>query len=211
MRALLRRLGALPQDPEELRRAIRRAGERDPQFAAEVAAELAAVIGAPGRLAVLPPPLFFDRTELRAELGREGTHLIAGLRGVGKTALVLQVCQDSAEDFPGGAAYVDLDEFRTGEALRIAAVQTAVLRQLGAQVGGDVPAELAEQYLRALVHRRFVLVLENTVGAGELRTLVQPWPASSVLVTTRRLTDDLLRPASTTGLPSAAAYRAREP
>ncbi|MET0492274.1 MAG: NB-ARC domain-containing protein [Actinoplanes sp.] len=191
MRALLRRLGALPHDPEALRRAILRAGERDPQFAAEVTAELAAVTGASGRLPVLPPAPFFDRGEVRGVLSRPGTHLVAGLHGVGKTALVLQVCQDVAEEFPGGAAYVDLDEFRTGEALRAAEVQAAVLRQLGAPVAGDVPAELAEQYLRALVHRRFVLALDNVAGAAELRTLVQPWPASLVLVTTRRLTDDL--------------------
>jgi len=191
LRALLRRLGALPNDPEALRRAIVRAGERDPDFAAEVAAELAAVTGEPGRLAMLPSPVFFDRAEIRAALARPGTHLVAGLPGMGKTALVLQVCQDVADKFPGGAAYVDLDEFRSGEALRVTEVQAAVLRQLGAPVGGETPAEVAEQYLRALLHRRSVLVLDNAVGAAELRTLVQPWPATLVLVTTRRLTDDL--------------------
>jgi tetratricopeptide (TPR) repeat protein len=197
LRALLRRLGALPADPEALRRAILRAGEHDPEFAAEIAAELAAVTGTAPTPGLLPPAMFFDRAAVRAELAQPGAHLVAGLPGMGKTALVLQVGHDVAADFPGGTAYVDLDDFRAGEALRIAEVQAAVLRQLGSAVGDDVAAELevaaelAEQYRRALVHRRFVLVLENTVGAAELSALVQPWPASLVLVTTRRLTDDL--------------------
>ena len=191
MRALLRRLGVLPSDPEALRRAILRAGERDPAFAAEIAAELAAVTGAVSQPALLPPSVFFDRDTVRAELTGPGTYVIAGVHGVGKTALVLRVCQDVAAAFPGGTAYVDLDGFRVGEALQVAEVQTAVLRQLGAPVDGESAAELAEQYLRALVHRRFVLVLENAVGAAELSALAQPWSASLVLVTTRRLTDDL--------------------
>jgi tetratricopeptide (TPR) repeat protein len=191
LHALLRRLGALPKDPEALRRAILRAGERDPLFAAEVAAELAAVTGESGRLLVLPPAVFFDRTEVRAALTEPGIHLVAGLPGMGKTALVLQVYQDVADEFPGGAAYVDLDEFRTGEALRVTEVQAAVLRQLGVPVGGEAPAQMAEQYLRALFRRRAVLVLDNAFGAAELRTLTQPWPSTLVLVTTRRLTEDL--------------------
>jgi len=190
MRALLRRLGALPSDPDALRRAILSAGQRDPAFAAEIAGELAAVTGTGAQLVFLPPSAFFDRVTARAELTGPGTYVIAGAHGMGKTALVLQVCHDVAAEFPGGVAYVDLDGFRAGESLQVAEVQAAVLRQLGAPVGGEVAAELAEQYLRALVHRRFVLVLENAVGVAELAALVQPWPASLVLVTTRRLTDD---------------------
>ncbi|GAA2528985.1 NB-ARC domain-containing protein [Winogradskya humida] len=215
MRALLRRLGALPEDPEALRRAILRAGERDPRFAAEVTAELAAVTGASTQLSVLPPATFFDRDDVRGVLSRPGTHLVAGLHGAGKTALVLKVCQDVADEFPGGAAYVDLDEFRTGEALRVAEVQAAVLRQLGVPVDTDVAAEVAGQYLRALVHRRFVLVLDNAAGVAELRLLAQPWPSSLVLVTTRRLTDDLWSwaqspPVQLHGLDERGAYEMLE-
>lgn len=191
MRAVLRRLGALPSDPDALRTAILRAGERDPQFAAEIAAELAAVAGAASQPVLLPPASFFDRAEVRAELTRPGVHVVAGAHGLGKTALVLQVCQDAAGEFPGGAAYVDLDAFRAGDALPVAEVQLSILRQLGVVDDDLVPAEVADQYLRALVHRRCVLVIENTVGAAELTGLVQPWPASLVLVTARRLNDDL--------------------
>jgi len=191
VRVVLRRLGVLPSDPKALLEAIVRAGERDPQFAAEVAEQLAVVAGQVPPQTVLPPRMFFDRVSARARLARPGTYLIAGAYGVGKTALALQVCQDVATEFPGGVAYVDLDGFRAGEALQVTEVQQAVLRQLGAWDGDAVPAELAGQYLLALARRRFVLVLENTVGVAELKELVQPWPASLVLVTTRRLTDDL--------------------
>jgi hypothetical protein len=34
-------------------------------------------------------------------------------------------------------------------------------------------------------------IVENVLGAAELSTLIQPWPASLVLVTTRQMTDDL--------------------
>lgn len=192
LRLVLRRLRVLPSDPAALREAILRAGERDPEFAAEVSVALAMVAGRAPRQTILPPTAFFDRLPQRAQLVQPGVHLISGRYGAGKTALVLQVCQEAGEGFSGGTAYIDLDGFRAGEALQVSEVQAAVLRQLGVWDGDDaVPAELAGQYLRALVHRRFLLVLENTVGAAELKDLVQPWPASLVLVTTRRLTDDL--------------------
>ncbi|MDG4798424.1 NB-ARC domain-containing protein [Micromonospora sp. WMMD1082] len=191
MRALLRRLGALPDDPKKLRDAILAAGERDPQFAAEVSVALAAVAGAVTESGVLPPTVFHDRDTARAELAEPGAHLVAGVHGAGKTALVLQVSQEAAEGFPGGRAYVDLDVFRVGEALQVGEVQAAVLRQFGVPVAEVSPAMMAEQYLRALWRRRCILVLDNVLGAAELSALVQPWPASLVLVTARQLTDDL--------------------
>ncbi|WP_199523959.1 hypothetical protein, partial [Micromonospora craterilacus] len=78
MRALLRRLGALPNDPEKLRVAILAAGERDPQFAVEVSVALAAVAGAVTGSGVLPPAVFLDRDAARAELAEPGVHLVAG-------------------------------------------------------------------------------------------------------------------------------------
>jgi hypothetical protein len=191
MRALLRRLGVLPADPDALREAILRAGERDPQFAIEVAGELAAVTGTVPEPVHLPPAVFVDRAAVREQLAMPGIHVVAGVHGMGKTALALQVCRDAAATFPGGSVYVDLDAFRTGEALRVAEVHAVVLRQLDVPVDEQAPAELAEQYLRALLHRRCVLVFDNVAGAAELSALVQPWPASSVLVTTRLLTEDL--------------------
>ncbi|QOC94765.1 tetratricopeptide repeat protein [Micromonospora craniellae] len=191
MRALLRRLGALPNDPEKLRDAILEAGERDPHFAAEVSVALAAVAGAVTESGVLPPAVFLDRDAARVELAEPGVHLVAGVHGVGKTALVLQVSHEAAGRFPGGRVYVDLDVYRVGEALQVGEVQAAVLRQLGVPVAEVSLAVMAEQYRRALVHRRCVLVLDNVLGAAEVSALVQPWPASLVLVTARRLTDDL--------------------
>lgn len=191
LRALRRRLGSLPNDPVQLRDAIVAAGERDPQFAAEVSVALAVVAGAVTESGMLPPARFLDRDAAREELAEPGAHLVAGVHGVGKTALVLQISHEVADQFPGGRVYLDLDAFRVGDALPVSEVQAAVLRQLGVPPADAAPAVLAEQYLRALVHRRCVLVLDNVLGAAELSVLVQAWPASLVLVTTRRLTDDL--------------------
>jgi tetratricopeptide (TPR) repeat protein len=191
MRVLLRRFGALPDDPAQLREAILAEAEQDPLFAAEVSAALAAVVGTVTGSGMLPPALFWDRDAVREALATLGAHLVAGVHGVGKTALVRQVSLEAADRFPGGWAYVNLDVYRTGEGLQIGEVQAAVLRQLGVPIADFALAAVTEQYLRALMHRRAVLVLDNVLGAAELSALVQPWPESLVLVTTRQLTDDL--------------------
>lgn len=191
LRALLRRLGALPKDPVQLRAAILAAGERDPQFAAELSAALAVVAGTAADCGMLPPVPFLDRDALRAGLAQPGVHVIGGAHGMGKTALALQVSQDVAGRFPGGCVYVDLDDFRIGEALQIGDVQATVLRRLGVPTGEFAPALLADQYFRALSHRCCVLVLDNVLSGVELSALAQPWLTSLVLATTRRMTDDL--------------------
>jgi len=191
LRSLRRRMSKLPGDPAELAALIARIGEQDPVFAAEIAEAVAGLSATAVDVGVLPPALFVDRDAVRAQLAGPGLWVIAGAYGVGKTALVSQVSQEVAVAFPGGHAYVDLDDYRDGEVLRTAEVKAAVLRQLGVDGAELAEPVLGEQYLRALVHRRFVLVLENVAGVAEVRSLAQPWPASLVLVTTRKLTDDL--------------------
>jgi hypothetical protein len=212
VQALARRIGRLPDDPVALRELIVEVGRADPAFAAEVMAALAAVDGIETDLAVLPPAHFVDRDQVRELLGRPGVHLVAGAHGVGKTSLVAQVARDVAAGFDGGHAYVDLNRLRAGEALPVATVQAAVLRQLGIDVPDPAPAVLAEQYLRALAHRRCVLIFDNVLGAAEAEELVLPWPASLTLVTTRRLTEDLRAwapgpPIILQGLDDAGAWR----
>lgn len=194
-RLLHRRRKALPTDPAELAETIAAMARQDPDFATELAEQLAGLgeqgsdEAGPG----VPPPgvAFFDRDEVREQLGRPGVRLVVGAVGVGKTALVTQVARDTADQFPDGYAYVDLDDFRDGEALRTGEVKRAVLRQLGVEPIEPAEPELDEQYLRALLRRRFVLVVENALGAAEVRPVALPWPASLVLVTARKLTDDL--------------------
>lgn len=191
LRSLRRRGETLPVDREELAALIVRLGEQDPAAAAEILEAVAEVKDRTAGPGVLPPALFVNRDTVRGELAKPGMWLVVGAYGVGKTALALQVLQDVTGEYPGGRATVDLDDYRDGEALRVADVMTSILRQLGVQVPELPLPALAEQYFLALVRRRFALVLDNVVDAAEARALVQAWPASLVLVTTRVLTDDL--------------------
>lgn len=192
LRSMRRRIGVIPRDPDELVSALARMIERDPAAAAEIIDGVAALrpaneVGA----RALPVGLFVDREAHRRQVARPGVWLVAGSHGVGKTAFVTQVCADLAAEFPAGRAYVDLDEFRDGEVLRSADVKASVLRQLGVEALDVVEPELSQQYQAALLHGGFVLVFDNALGSEEVRSLALPWPASVVLVTTRRLTDDL--------------------
>src|SRR5262249_60624681 len=147
-----------------------------PAFGAEIADAVAGVTGRAAGPGMLPPALFVDRDAVRAQLATPGVWLVAGAFGVGKTALVLQVLQDVAARFPGGHAYVDLDDHRDGDSLRTAEVMASILRQVGVDLA-EVPLPmLAEQYLQALVRRRFVLVLDNVLGAAEARALAPTGP-----------------------------------
>jgi hypothetical protein len=212
LRMLRRRRVRLPSDPAELTALLVSMARDDPDLAAELARELAGLEGPVAGAVPLPPAPFVDRDEVRAGLARPGLWLVAGAYGTGKTALVTRVARDVADKFGGGCAYVDLDEFRDGEALRVGEVKQAVLRQLEVTPVEAAEPELGEQYLRALLRRRFVLVVENALGAAEVRPIALPWPASLVLVTTRRLTEDLRiwcpsPPVTLHGLDSAGAWQ----
>ena len=219
LRLLRRRRPTLPDDPQELAALIATMGERDPAFVSEIAEAMAAAGSGTNERsispAILPPPWFVDRDSARAHVAEPGVWVIAGAYGVGKTALALRVLQDVAERFPSGHAYIDLDDYRDGDCLRLGDVMVSVLRQLGVDVASAALPELTEQYLRALVYRRFVLILDNVLGAAEARSLAQPWPASLVLVTTRMLGDDLrmwspTEPVILNGLDESGAWQLLE-
>ncbi|WIM96969.1 hypothetical protein ACTOB_000451 [Actinoplanes oblitus] len=179
----------LPADPSARVAFILRRAREDETFAAELAQELVAVDSVDA-VAVMAPALFADRDEIRARLAAPGVRLIGGAHGTGKTSLALQVVYDLRESI-NACAVVDLDAYRDGAVLRVTEVQQAVLRQLGVPHVDDTAPVVADQYRRALRHRRFALVLDNVAGAAEAEALVHPWEHATVLVTTRVLTQDL--------------------
>jgi hypothetical protein len=188
---LRRRIPVLPADPARLAELIRQHAERDPAFAAEIYDGLAVAAGT-GAMSPFPPDPFVDRDGARAAVASgSGVWLVAGSLGAGKTAFVRRIAHDVAGRFPGGQVYVDLDEWRDGDTLRTAEIERHILGQLGVDAVGVAEPELSQQYLSALLRRRFVLILENVLGVEEARRLAQPWPCSLVLVTTRGLTDEL--------------------
>ncbi len=186
----------LPTEIGELQDYLIRRAQDDPGWAERLALALPDTMVVASREGVgpafLPPVPFCDRGKLRDGLPENGIRVFAGPRGCGKTALVQQLAVDHAVRFPTYyRAGVDLDEFRMGDVLRIAEVKRHLLRQLGITDIAVADPELSRQYQRVPLFRRSLLVLENARGADELTTLVENWPAALVLVTTRRLTEDL--------------------
>lgn len=185
-----------PTDVGELSATVRRGREDDPEWGRQTVLELAKEMPAgPTRdeePPFLPPIPFCDRDELRDRLPENGIYGFAGLPGCGKTALVERLAVDHAERFPTYyRAKADLDRYRMGDVLRIAEVKRHLLRQWGIKDIASADPELSEQYQRVPLIRRALLVVENVRGADELNALIENWPAALVLVTTRRLTEDL--------------------
>ncbi|WP_167979493.1 tetratricopeptide repeat protein [Lentzea indica] len=161
------------------------------------------------------PELFVGRDEqveallgaLAPDDGRSRTAVVsavAGMGGVGKTALVRHAA-DLAVDrgwFAGGAVVVDLHGYDLDrQGVRPEQVFAPLLRALGMQ-GASVPATAAEQataYHQLLAAaaaqgQRMLVVLDNASTGDQVRDLLPQQRAHRALVTTR---DTLALPAST--------------
>ena len=127
--------GGLPTDLAAINDFLVQRAREDPEWAGEVARELAARLAAGGAAeslaGVYPPPTpFCDRDTLRADLPERGICVYAGLPGAGKTALVRQLAADRAGMFPVHQCQVDLDLFRDGDIPLLSEAKRHVLRQL---------------------------------------------------------------------------------
>lgn len=190
---IARRVRVLPRDPVRAAAVIARLAAEDPEFRRVLAEHLAALGGTDADRTPMPGPFgFVDRDAQRARLAGPGTFLVAGAPGTGKTDLARQVLHDGAESFPDGQFLIDLDAYRTpAGVLRYAAVQREVLTQFRVREIETSEALLDDQYLRALLRRRFAVAFDNIADAEEVRHLARGWPAATVLLTTRRLAYDL--------------------
>ncbi|MDN3353765.1 BTAD domain-containing putative transcriptional regulator [Actinomadura sp. DC4] len=145
--------------------------------------------------AVLPPdvPHFVGReTEAALLLAGEETATgplvcaVAGMAGVGKTALVLHAAHRLGERYPDGRLYVDLGG--TGEhPMEPDVALDRFLRLLGVwngriPVGTDERAALLRDRLAG---RRVLLVLDNAVDEAQVRPLIPGTPGCAVLITSR--------------------------
>ncbi|TCC38688.1 BTAD domain-containing putative transcriptional regulator [Kribbella speibonae] len=146
------------------------------------------------------PPDFVGRdgelTAIQAALSRPGEApapaaprivLIAGVAGIGKTALALAAAQRLRGQYPDGQLYADL-RGATETAPEPMQVLGRFLRALGVpsrQIGTD-EAEAAALLRSELAGRRMLILLDNAHDADQVRPLLPGAGGSDVVVTSRR-------------------------
>jgi DNA-binding SARP family transcriptional activator/Tfp pilus assembly protein PilF len=140
---------------------------------------------------------------------------IAGMAGVGKTALALQWAHQVADRFPDGQLHVNLRGYDPGQPISAAAALAGFLRSLGV-AEQDIPAGTAERaarYRSLLAGRRMLIVIDNARDVEQVRPLLPGSPSCAAVVTSRdalaglvardgarRLDLGLLPPAEAAGL-----------
>jgi DNA-binding SARP family transcriptional activator/tetratricopeptide (TPR) repeat protein len=140
---------------------------------------------------------------------------IAGMAGVGKTALALQWAHQVADRFPDGQLHVNLRGYDPGQPMSAAEALAGFLRSLGV-AEQDIPAgtgERAARYRSLLAGRRMLIMIDNARDVEHVRPLLPGSPSCAAVVTSRdalaglvardgahRLDLGLLPPAEAVGL-----------
>jgi DNA-binding SARP family transcriptional activator len=111
--------------------------------------------------------------------------VIAGMAGVGKTALAVHWAHQVADQFTDGQLYLDLRGYAATPQVR----PIEALRQLLHGLGVDkVPADLEEAaglYRSVTAGRRLLLLLDNAASADQVRSLLPGSAGCLVAVTSR--------------------------
>ncbi|GGW08057.1 SARP family transcriptional regulator [Streptomyces narbonensis] len=119
---------------------------------------------------------------------------IDGMAGVGKTTLAVHAGHRLAEHFPDGQLFVDLQAHTAGQApLDAGAALEVLLGQLGVPTQ-QIPASVAGRaalWRSELSGRRVLAVLDNALGADQVRQLLPGASRALVLITSRRRLTDL--------------------
>jgi tetratricopeptide (TPR) repeat protein/transcriptional regulator with XRE-family HTH domain len=153
---------------------------------------------APDRLRQLPgpSPLFTGREAELAELDRisDPNRLvivtIAGMAGVGKTALAVQASHRVASRYPDEQIYLDLHgHTQGGRPVEPGEALDRVLRALGvpAEQIPPEPEDRAALYRTRLADHQALILLDNAAAEEQVEPLLPGTPGCLVLVTSRRL------------------------
>nr|WP_279629201.1 tetratricopeptide repeat protein [Amycolatopsis thailandensis] len=121
------------------------------------------------------------------QAGRRALIVLAGVGGVGKTALAVSWAYRVHGAYPDGQLYVNLGAFDLGGPVAPGEVLGRFLRALGVPPDG-VPSETGERaaLFRSLSRdRALLIVLDNAVSAAQVRPLL-PASARCVVVVTSR-------------------------
>jgi DNA-binding SARP family transcriptional activator/uncharacterized protein HemY len=112
---------------------------------------------------------------------------IAGMAGVGKTALALQWAHQVADRFPDGQLHVNLRGYDPGPPMPAADALAGFLRSLGV-AERDIPAETPERaarYRSLLAGRRILIMIDNARDVEQIRPLLPGSPSCVAVVTSR--------------------------
>jgi DNA-binding SARP family transcriptional activator len=112
---------------------------------------------------------------------------IAGMAGVGKTALAVKWAHQVADRFPDGQLHVNLRGYDPGQPLSAADVLARFLRSLGV-AEQDIPVETGERaarYRSLLAGRRMLIVIDNARDVAQVRPLLPGSPSCVTVVTSR--------------------------
>ncbi|MEU9294583.1 BTAD domain-containing putative transcriptional regulator [Streptomyces sp. NPDC048266] len=119
---------------------------------------------------------------------------IDGMAGVGKTTLAVHAGHRLADRFPDGQLFVDLQAHTAGQApLDAGAALEILLGQLGVPAA-QIPASVSDRaalWRSELSGRRVLTVLDNALGADQVRPLLPGASRALVLITSRRRLTDL--------------------
>jgi DNA-binding SARP family transcriptional activator len=120
--------------------------------------------------------------------------VLAGMAGVGKTALALRWAHHARDGFPDGQLYLDLCGYAEGPPVEPAEALGTILRALGVPAAEvpPRPEEAAALYRSVLSGRTLLVVLDNARSAGQVRPLLPGSPTCRVLVTTRGMLGGLI-------------------
>jgi DNA-binding SARP family transcriptional activator/tetratricopeptide (TPR) repeat protein len=119
---------------------------------------------------------------------------IAGMAGVGKTALAVHWAHRIRDKFADGQLYVNLRGHARTPPLRPIDALAGFLRALGVDAH-RVPTELSgvvALYREVVADKRVLVVLDNAADAEQVRPLLPPGPGSLALVTSRDALDSLV-------------------
>ncbi|MFI5729550.1 ATP-binding protein [Kribbella sp. NPDC051587] len=113
---------------------------------------------------------------------------IAGMGGVGKTALAVRVARQLAGRFADGVLYVNLRGFGTGDPSTPLEALNTLLQQLGFAL--QRPPESAEEaagiFRTACATRKLLVVLDNAATVEQVMPLLPGTANCAVIVTSRR-------------------------